>query len=295
MLIKLLGVVRAPFLLLVPAVLAPAFAVAWRVTGAIDPLRAALVVAAALAAHIAVNALNEYQDFRSGLDFHTRRTPFSGGSGTLVDHAAFAPVALGTAVAALLVTVAIGLYFVWSVGPGLLIPGGLGLALIAVYTPWLNRFPLLCLLAPGAGFGLLMVNLAALVLTGTVPPAALAASVVVTCLVSNLLLVNQVPDAAADRRVGRRHAVIAWGLARVPLLYLALALVAGATLGAAVTLAWLPTAALMACLPLFGTLRVARELRRHARNRAHSPVPAMGHNVAITLITPLVLAAGVLV
>ncbi len=46
----------------------------------------ALVLLGALAAHGAVNALNEYADYRSGLDLRTARTPFSGGSGTLVDH-----------------------------------------------------------------------------------------------------------------------------------------------------------------------------------------------------------------
>jgi 1,4-dihydroxy-2-naphthoate octaprenyltransferase len=34
--------------------------------------------------HGAVNAFNEYEDIKSGLDFKTQRTPFSGGSGTIV-------------------------------------------------------------------------------------------------------------------------------------------------------------------------------------------------------------------
>ncbi|MFW2438612.1 MAG: prenyltransferase, partial [Arenicellales bacterium] len=42
-----------------------------------------LVLLGALLAHISVNALNEYSDFRSGLDLTTTRTQFSGGSGAL--------------------------------------------------------------------------------------------------------------------------------------------------------------------------------------------------------------------
>ena len=32
-----------------------------------------------LLAHISVNTLNDYFDYRSGIDLETRRTPFSGG------------------------------------------------------------------------------------------------------------------------------------------------------------------------------------------------------------------------
>jgi 1,4-dihydroxy-2-naphthoate octaprenyltransferase len=36
-----------------------------------------------LLVHISVNTLNDYFDYRSGIDLATRRTPFSGGSGIL--------------------------------------------------------------------------------------------------------------------------------------------------------------------------------------------------------------------
>ncbi len=42
-----------------------------------------LICVAALAAHLSVNLLNEFEDFESGLDFQTDKTPFSGGSGGL--------------------------------------------------------------------------------------------------------------------------------------------------------------------------------------------------------------------
>ena len=36
-----------------------------------------------VAFHISVNVLNDYHDFKTGIDLHTKRTPFSGGSGFL--------------------------------------------------------------------------------------------------------------------------------------------------------------------------------------------------------------------
>ena len=71
-----------------------------------------LVLTAALAAHISVNTFNEYFDLRSGLDLNTQRTPFSGGSGALPQHPEMARAVLAMAVCSLLVTAAIGLYFI---------------------------------------------------------------------------------------------------------------------------------------------------------------------------------------
>ena len=42
-----------------------------------------LALIALVALHIAVNALNEASDMKTGIDLHTTRTPFSGGSGTI--------------------------------------------------------------------------------------------------------------------------------------------------------------------------------------------------------------------
>lgn len=63
-------------------------------------------------AHISVNTLNEYEDFKSGLDFQTFKTPFSGGSGTLPNHPNIAPQTLWLGLLSLAVTIGIGLYFV---------------------------------------------------------------------------------------------------------------------------------------------------------------------------------------
>lgn len=126
----------------------------------------ALILLAAICAHIGVNTLNEYDDFRSGLDFHTKRTPFSGGSGALPAHPEMAGHVLFAGRASLLVTTLIGSYFVWLHGWPAALLGLAGIALILTYTTWLNRFAWACLLAPGLGFGLLMVAGTHYLLTG---------------------------------------------------------------------------------------------------------------------------------
>ncbi|UCC49021.1 MAG: hypothetical protein JSV41_02255, partial [Gemmatimonadota bacterium] len=76
------GVARAPFLLLsVTLVAAGTGAAAY--LGMHDWAAAGLALLGLLGAHVAVNALNEASDYRTGIDLKTVRTPFSGGSGTL--------------------------------------------------------------------------------------------------------------------------------------------------------------------------------------------------------------------
>ncbi|MGB7065006.1 MAG: prenyltransferase, partial [Syntrophobacteria bacterium] len=77
------GPMRLPFLILTPAcVMLGAATAAWS-GSELNLYYLALTFVGAVAAHISVNALNEYDDCKSGLDFNTQRTPFSGGSGTL--------------------------------------------------------------------------------------------------------------------------------------------------------------------------------------------------------------------
>ncbi|MHB0777036.1 prenyltransferase [Halomonas sp. WWR20] len=246
-----------------------------------------LVLLGAVCAHAAVNLLNEYEDFRSGLDLETRRTPFSGGSGSLPAFPLAAPGVGITGLFMLGVTTLIGSYFLWLRGPGLLAIGLAGLLLVVTYTRWITRSPLLCLLAPGLGFGPIMVLGTTLALGGNIDATATLASAVALLLVSELLLVNQFPDIEADRRVGRRHLPIVLGIpacARI-----APGLLIGAYLGvaAASITGIFPLAALIALLPLPAALRVAWQLL-HVGQAPHRLLPALGLNVA-TLLSSLAL------
>lgn len=163
----LLAIARGPFLLLTPAVLFPAVAASYRFSGTLPWSLVLLILIAGVAAHVAVNALNEYQDFNSGLDKATERTPFSGGSGTLPAKPGLASSAKWLFVVSFALMVAIGAYLSWRVGPKILSLGLVGGLIILVYTRWINRMPMLCLVSPGVGFGLLMVNGSGWLLTGS--------------------------------------------------------------------------------------------------------------------------------
>ncbi|MEX0951025.1 MAG: prenyltransferase [Gammaproteobacteria bacterium] len=287
-----LGVIRPPFLILVPVSVGLGWAVAENSGASIDYLHLLLVLLGALAAHVSVNALNEYEDFHSGLDLVTQRTPFSGGSGILPAYPERARQALLISVISLLFVVAVGAYFLWVSGLGLLPLGVAGILTIVLYTRWLTRSPLLCLIAPGLAFGPLMVMGTCFVLTGRYSMAALWASLPVFFLVSNLLLLNQFPDREADQSVGRNHLLIAWGSRAGIWVYSVFLAAAYLSVVFAVLVQAIPITALLALstIPL-AVITVRGVIRYH--NDTAALVPYMARNVLLTLATPALLAVGV--
>ena len=287
----LLGTFRLPFLLLTPACVSVGLGCALIEQNSIDVLAVILVFLGALLAHISVNVFNEYDDFTSGLDFTTSRTPFSGGSGALPAHPQSVRLAHITAWVTLLGTALIGLFFVYQQGYALIPLGLVGLFLLVSYTRWWVYHPGLCLLAPGLGFGLVMVQGTAVALTGSYSVTALVASLCPTFLVSGLLLLNQFPDVEADRAVGRNHYPIAKGRKAAARLYAGLLLLAYLSVLTGIVTDILPTLSaltlLTAPLALFAAVKVIR-------TPDHIPAlgPAMAVNVVISLVTPLLLATG---
>lgn len=289
-----LGPMRPPFLILAVACVFLGFGSAVWTAGRANPLYALLALAGGLAAHISVNAFNECFDYRSGLDFRTTRTPFSGGSGTLPANPAAARTAWLTSWLTLALTAGIGIFFLIQSGMALLPLGLLGLAIIFAYTPCLTRSPLLCLLAPGLGFGLLMVMGVEFVLTSTYSWAAFFASLVPFFLVSNLLLLNQFPDVDADRSIGRRHYPIVIGRKRSALLYGAFLLLAYLSIAAGVLLKWMPAWTLLGLLTLALAAPTALKVYRNADNLP-ALAPSMAMNVLISVLTPLLVGIGFLI
>ncbi|MFO7685844.1 MAG: prenyltransferase [Desulfobacterales bacterium] len=291
---RLLGPMRVPFLLLAPACFLLGLGTAKLAVGHVNGLQALLVLVGAVSAHISVNAFNEYFDFKSGLDFKTTRTPFSGGSGTLPENPALAVTAFKTAWTSFSITALIGLYFC-SVRGWMLLPLGiLGLAVIYAYTVWLTRHPLLCLVAPGLGFGPLMVLGTHFALTGAYSAAAGLASLVPFFLVSDLLLLNQFPDAEADRSIGRRHLPIVVGRRLSSYIYGLFLLFAYLVLLIGVYNTYFPPACLLGLITAAAALPAFLGAVRYA-DRPQKLVAFMGLNVVVNLSLPVLIAVGMLV
>ncbi len=287
----IIGPMRLPFLILTPACLLIGVATAHWAGASLSPLHLVLVFLGGVSAHVCVNALNEYLDFKSGLDLVTEPTPFSGGSKTLPNNPEQKYVALATGIISLLITIGVGIYFLVVRGLGLLPIGLIGVISLVAYTRLFTRNPLICLIAPGLGFGPLMVLGTHFVLTGSYSWTAFFASLVPFFLVNNLLLLNQFPDAEADRTAGRRHLPIVIGIPGSVKVYSAFLALAYLSVVAGWLLDFLPVTALIG----LGTIVLAvPTVIQVMRNATSIPdlIPALGKNVVINIVTPVLLAVG---
>ncbi|RPJ21755.1 MAG: prenyltransferase [Chloroflexi bacterium] len=290
----LLGPMRPPFLILAPACVLVGLGSAYLATGRVNWFYFVLAVIAGVSAHISVNAFNEYFDYKTEVDSHTRRTPFSGGSGTLQAHPELAKSTLAMSWISLGITGLIGLYFLSVWGWKALPIGIAGLILLYGYTVWMVYQPVLCLIAPGLGFGPLMVLSTHFALTGTFSWPALIASLVPFFLVSNLLLLNQFPDVEADRSAGRRHYPILLGRTTSAYIYIAFLISAYMVVVVGVFFGLLPPFSLLALLTVVFGVQIVRSVLANSEN-VPALLPAMGQNVIVNLLTPVLLAIGLFI
>ncbi len=290
----LLDPMRLPFLVLTPACVVLGLSTALWTNGQVNWGHFVLVLIGAAAAHISVNIFNEYFDFKSGLDSNASRTPFSGGSGRLPENPEMVGSVLLMAWIFLGIIAAIGLYFSFVIGLGIIPLGILGILIIYFYTEWITRYPLFCLIAPGLGFGPLMVMGTNFVLTGGYSWTAFTVSLVPFFLVSNLLLLNQFPDVEADQSVGRKHYPVQIGKIKSSRIYLAFLFLPFLVIGTGVLIGLLPLSSLIGFLSILFAVPITKGVLSHAED-TEKLIPTLGQNVIINLVTPVLVAVGLFI
>jgi len=253
-----------------------------------------LIFVGAVFAHISVNMLNEYFDFKSGLDLITKKTAFSGGSGALPNNPKMASIILIIGWVSLMVTVIIGSYLILERGIQILPVGIVGVILIITYTSWLNRFPWLCLIAPGSGFGILMVVGTHMTLTEGHSHLPWLVSLVPFFLINNLLLLNQYPDVKADASVGRNTFPIAFGLKRSTYVYTVFLMAAYLSILIFIVKGYIPKLSVIAFIPIVFSLFALYGTNKYAERMGDFP-RYLGANVAATLLTPLLLGISIII
>jgi 1,4-dihydroxy-2-naphthoate octaprenyltransferase len=284
---KWLMVIRAPFLPLSVVLAFLGTCIAWY-DGAFHLGYALLAFFGLLLAHISVDVLNEYFDYRSGVDLETKRTPFSGGSGAIPAGLISPRQALWLGLGTFLAIIPIGIYFIIASG-WLLLPLLIVAAIcIILYTPFLLKmgWPEW---APGLGMGTLPVLGAYFVQTTTYGPA-IVASIPSGILVHNLLLLNEFPDVEADSKGGRKTLPIAAGRRKASVVYSVLTVIVYLWIIGGVVAGQMPVFSLIALLTLpFAVKAIRGALKYQEMSRL---VPAMANNVLVVLLTQLLLGIG---
>ncbi len=256
-------------------------------------LKFGLTAAGLTLLHVGCNVLNDYFDFKSGIDLKTVRTPFSGGSGFLSGGILPAGGAAVLGTAALALGSGIGVVLALMSSWELLAIGAVGVFIAAAYNPLLSKV-MLGEFAAGIGLGFLPVIGTYFVQRQAVTLEVMMLAVPVGLLTHNLLLLNEFPDAEADRAGGRRHLVIVLGPAAAAWVYAAINFTVYAWICACVAGGILSPWALIALLALPLALKGAAGALRH-RAEASKLVPAQGANVGMVLATQALLAAGIFI
>ena len=242
-----------------------------------------------LLCHISVNVLNDYFDYRSGIDLEVKRTPFSGGSGILPAALLKPRQVFWFGLVSFLLAVPIGIYFVIARG-WLLLP----LLLVAtictlLYTPFITKlgWPEW---APGVGLGALPVLGTYFIQTTAYTPAAVIACIPSGILVHNLLLLNEFPDAEADKKASRKTLPITMGKTKAGIVYSALTLVVYLWIIGGVVAGQMPAFSLLALLTLPLAIKAIQGALKP--QQMDKLVPAMANNVLVVLLTQLLLGIG---
>ncbi|MFB5647413.1 MAG: prenyltransferase, partial [Candidatus Nitrosomaritimum yanchengensis] len=103
----------------------------WWQNSSRDWLDAVLTFAGVMALHASVDLINDFWDFKRGIDTKTTRTKMSGGTGVLPEGLLKPSSVYRTGVAFLIIGSAIGGYFVFN--DGVIIAMILGFAILSIY------------------------------------------------------------------------------------------------------------------------------------------------------------------
>jgi len=280
---------RPQFLVLSLALVLLGTAMSWN-EGHFDWIRFVLTTIGLVLAHAAVNILNDYFDYKSGIDLETNQTPFSGGSKIIPNGLMSPGKAYAFGLGCMAVALPIGIYLAsvsgWQLLP-LIIVGGV---VIYFYTSYLTKW-LVGEFWAGLGLGTLPVLGTYFVQTGSYGLGALVAALAPGFLTANLLFLNEFPDVEADRRGGRFHLVIALGTRKAGLLYAGLMAMTYMSIIVGVVLQLMPVMSLIALASIPFAIKAIRiTFKSHGNPR--EMVPALGANVITILATDVLLAAG---
>lgn len=253
-------------------------------------LRFLLTMFGLLLAHTSVNVLNDYFDYKSGIDFETNRTAFSGGSGILTQGLLKPQNVYIFGVASLLTAFPIGVYLTiisgWQLLP-LIIFGGF---CIYFYTSFLTKW-LIGELWAGLGLGMLPVLGTYYIQVGSYSLDTFIASLAPFFLTANLLLLNEFPDFNADKKGGRYNLVIALGKRKASRLYVLIMAATYFSIIFGVVSKIMPPLTLISLASLPFAIKSAGITYKYFDD-IKALIPALRFNVIAVLATDILLASG---
>ena len=204
-----LRVIRVRFLLASIIAVSVGLAINWRQNSTVDPLDAVLTFAGVMALHASVDLLNDYWDYKRGIDTATKRTKMSGGTGVLPEGLLKPSSVYRAGIGFLILGSVIGFYFVLT--DGIIIAVILSFAILSIY------FYSTKIVDSGLAEFFVAVKGTMIVLgtffiqSNQITLESILGGIVVGVLSSLVLFIASFPDHDADKSKGRKTLVIAVG------------------------------------------------------------------------------------
>ena len=286
---------RIPFLSL-PAIFVPLGITVALLDGYFNLVYGILTLIGIVCIHASVNVLNDYFDFKSGIDTATTPTPFSGGSRVLPENLLTPKSVLIGGIILLAIGSLIGLYFLYIFDFPPLLIALISIAIITsvAYSPVLSRI--------GLGEVFVFLNFGPLLFTGVyyiqsgglISTEAMVVGSIVGLMTTGILYINQFPDTDADKSKGRFHLVARLGKKRAAGIYRYMVGTGFVILILGVVTFTIPPTTIIALITI-PKFRVANAILQKEYEKIMELIPAMGNTVMGTIQSGILLLVGYLI
>lgn len=282
-----LRVIRVRFLLASVIAVLVGLALNWSQNATIGYFDAILTFAGVMALHASVDLLNDYWDFKRGIDTKTTRTKMSGGTGVLPEGLLKPSSVYRAGVLFLIIGSLIGSYFV--ITNGILIAIILGFAILSIY------FYSTKIVDSGLGEFFVAVKGSMIVIgtffiqSGEINLESILAGVVIGTLSSLVLFIASFPDHDADKSKGRKTLVILIGKQKASKLFWIFPLIAYTVIIIGVSLTLFPIMSLISLLSFPLIIKSGLGLQKNY-NLVNDLVPFMSATLKFSRITGFLFA-----
>ena len=284
--------IRVRFLLASVIAVSAGLSITWWHTGNLTVFDAILTMCGVLALHASVDLLNDYWDFKRGIDTTTQRTKMSGGSGVLPDGLLKPTQVYAAGIFFLVIGASVGAYFV--ITDGVIIGIILAFAIISIYfySTKLVNWGLAEVFVTIKGTMIVIGTY--FVQTSQIIEPVILCGIVIGVLSSLVLFITSFPDHDADKAKGRKTLVISLGKQKAcSILWIFPTIVYGISITAVIFEIFpISCLILLATIPLI--IKSGQKLKQNYEQLTNL-IPAMNSTLYFSRITGVLLIIGFLV
>ena len=210
-------VIRLKFLLASVIAVSLGLAISWNITNELNAIHAILTMIGVVSLHVSVDLLNDYWDFKRGIDTNTKRTKMSGGTGVLPEKLLKPSQVYKAGIGFLIFGGIIGGFFVFTFGITIAVILSFAILSIYFYSTKLVNWGLAEVFV--AIKGTMIVLGTFYIQINQILEIPIFAGIIVGVLSASVLFITSFPDHDADKQKGRRTLVILFGREKASLAY----------------------------------------------------------------------------